>query len=157
MRPFPAAPIVAALGTLLLAVGRLEAQTTTGGEPTFAVAARDLPRGAVLAAEDIAAAPLPAGRAPVPVARPGWTTRRTIVAGEPLVAPTVSPPDLVEAGQTVQAVWRRGAIELRVAGRATGSAALGERVLVRIDARRRVQGVVVGPALVQIDSPDRSR
>lgn len=155
MRGFRLLSGVAAAAALFLAAGGLHAQTA--GQAALAVAARDLPRGVVLTAQDIVSAPLPAGRDTAGIARPGWTTRRMLTAGEPLVVPAVAPPDLVEAGQTVQAVWRHGAIELRLAGQATGSGALGERVLVRIDTRRRVQGVVVGPALVQLESPDRSR
>jgi hypothetical protein len=29
---------------------------------------------------------------------------------------------------------------------------MGERVLVRVDAQRRLEGVVIGPALVQLES-----
>jgi flagella basal body P-ring formation protein FlgA len=127
-------------------------------EATYPVAARDLARGEVLALTDI-----------VPVSSPasadedaadslvGWTTRRVISAGEPLRAPAVSPPNLVKAGDTVQAIWRGKTIELRIAGTAAGSAALGERVLVRVDARRRLEGVVIGPALVQLESMDKGR
>jgi flagella basal body P-ring formation protein FlgA len=87
----------------------------------------------------------------------GWTTRRVIAAGEPLLPPAVSPPDLVKAGDAVEAVWRGRTIQLRVKGTAAGSAALGERVLVRVDARRRLEGVVIGPALVELESMDRGR
>jgi flagella basal body P-ring formation protein FlgA len=123
---------------------------------TYPVAARDLARGETLVLEDITRAAAPAGVA-APASVVGWTTRRVISAGEPLLPPAVSPPDLVRAGDPVEAVWRGRTIQLRVKGTAAGSAALGERVLVRVDARRRLEGVVIGPALVELESMDRGR
>lgn len=124
---------------------------------THSVAARDLARGETLAAGDIASAAAPAGAAAAPASVVGWTTRRVISEGEPLLPPAVAPPDLVKAGDPVEAVWRGRTIQLRVKGTAAGSAALGERVLVRVDARRRLEGVVIGPALVELESMDRGR
>ena len=123
---------------------------------TLAIAARDLARGETLALEDMTTAPAPAGAAS-PASVVGWTTRRVISAGEPLLPPAVSPPDLIRAGDPVEALWRGRTIHLRVKGTAAGSAALGERVLVRVDARRRLEGVVIGPALVELESMDRGR
>jgi flagella basal body P-ring formation protein FlgA len=123
---------------------------------THSVAARDLARGETLTPEDIASAAAPAGAA-TPASVVGWMTRRVISEGEPLLPPAVAPPDLVKAGDPVEAVWRGRTIQLRVKGTAAGSAALGERVLVRVDARRRLEGVVIGPALVELESMDRGR
>lgn len=120
---------------------------------TRPVAARDLERGEVLTAADIryvAASGEQATHAPASLV--GWRTRRLIDEGEPLREPAVSPPDLVRAGETVQAVYRGRSIVLRVTGTAAGSGAMGERVLVRVDARRRLEGVVIGPALVELDT-----
>jgi flagella basal body P-ring formation protein FlgA len=127
-------------------------------EATYPVAARDLARGEVLALTDIVSVSSSASADENAAdSLVGWTTRRVISAGEPLRAPAVSPPDLVKAGDTVQAVWRGKTIELSIGGTAAGSAALGERVLVRVDARRRLEGVVIGPALVQLESLDKGR
>lgn len=125
------------------------------GVATYPVAARDLARGEVLAQTDIRHLAFPDDEVPrddAPASVLGWTTRRVISAGEPLRPPAVSPPDLVRAGETVQAVYRGRTIVLRVTGTAAGSAAMGERVLVRVDARRRLEGVVIGPGLVQLES-----
>lgn len=120
-----------------------------------AVAARDLSRGEVLTDVDIRYVPLSEGESPrgeAPASLIGWRTRRVISAGEPLRKPGVSPPDLVRAGEEVQALYAGRSVVLRVTGTAAGSGAMGERVLVRVDARRRLEGVVIGPALVQLDS-----
>ena len=125
--------------------------------PQVAVAARDLPRGVTLAPEDIrwSAAP-PTDRAGGAEAEVGWTTRRVIREGEPLRTPAVAPPDVVAAGQPVQVVWSDGVVRVRVRGTAVGSAALGERVLVKINPRRRLEGIAAGPALVHLSSFNES-
>jgi flagella basal body P-ring formation protein FlgA len=107
------------------------------------VASRDLPRGHVLAADDIRAA----GRVAAPV---GWTTRRVIAAGEALRAPAIAPPAAVTSGQKVAVVWRDAGVELRLAGTAAQDAPVGARVAVKVDARRRLEGTVIGPGLVRI-------
>ena len=125
--------------------------------PQVAVAARDLPRGIALAPEDIGWAPAPSAvRTSGAEAEVGWMTKRVIRAGEPLRAPAVAPPDVVAAGQPVQVVWSDGVVRVRVRGTAVGSAALGERVLVKIDPRRRLEGIAAGPALVQLSSSNES-
>jgi len=137
----------------------LHARVRAGHVRQVLAAARPLPRGVALAAGDITTDTTVAWGAPrlatgaaaerSPVA--GWITRRPIAAGEPLREPGVAPPPLIAAGQAVDAVWRRGGIALTVRGTALGDAALGERVIVRLDARRRVEGVAAAPALVRID------
>lgn len=132
-----------------------EVDDRTAESATYLVAARDLARDEVLTAADIERVALPEGEAGPqdgPATLVGWRTRRVIAQGEPLRPPGVSPPDLVRAGETVHAVYQGRSVVLRIAGTAAGSAAMGERVLVRVDARRRLEGVVIGPALVQIDS-----
>ena len=156
MRLLAALLIVPALGApaaLRAQPASVAARTT--GYATGYVAARPLPRGTVLAAEDMApAAPNGASRAaaaaPVGAAPVGWTTRRLIAAGEPLRAPAVAPPDAIRSGQPVDVVFSDGAIALRLKGTALNAAALGARVAVRIDARRRLEGVAVGPSTVQL-------
>jgi flagella basal body P-ring formation protein FlgA len=121
-----------------------------------AVAAHALERGHVLVADDIALvapdalgtrAPLPAHRAPTLI---GWTTKRVIAPGEALREPSVAPPNAIEAGQPVTVFWRDSGIEVRLKGVAANAAATGGRVTVRVDARRRLDGIAVSPGLVQI-------
>lgn len=123
-----------------------------GQEAAVAYAARDLPRGVTLTAEDIRYAPPEVGTGTVPAdVGPGWVTRRVIAQGEALRAPAVTPPTLVSRGDPVDVVVQRGTIVLRLRGTALGSAREGEAVNVRIDSRRRLEGIAAGPGLVQIN------
>jgi flagella basal body P-ring formation protein FlgA len=119
------------------------------------VAARPRARGVALAAEDIAwIRAEPATRTPQPAAAvpdTGWITRRVIRAGEPLRPPAVAPAPVVRAGDEVEVVWTSGAVTVRRRGTVAASAGLGERVPVRIDARRRLTAIVVAPRVVRAD------
>ena len=139
--------VAAALLALALPASPLAAQESAGP-----VAARELPRGAVIRPADVDGAN--PGEA---LAVLGWVTRRVVRAGEPLRAPAVAPPALVASGETVQLLWSAPGMELRMRGRALGSAALGETVGVRLDVRRRFEGVVVGPGLVRMEPSRESR
>jgi flagella basal body P-ring formation protein FlgA len=114
------------------------------------VATRPLPRGYTLAAGDMAAAPAPGGATAVaaaPAALVGWTTRRVIAAGEVLRAPAVAPPAAVRAGQPVAVVYAAEGVTLKLHGTAATDAPLGGRVAVRVDTRRRFEGVVEAPGV----------
>jgi len=117
------------------------------------VAARTIARGTVLTAQDISH---PAAvEQPSSEVAPGWIARRRIAEGEALRAPAVAPPRMVESGQTVRVTYAAGGVELSMRGTALGSAAEGERVLVRIDARRRVEGTAVGAGVVSLEDNGR--
>ncbi len=115
------------------------------------VATRRLARGTVLTARDMARTRLAVrGRgaarlAPVSV---GWVARRVIQAGEVLRPPAVAPAPLVAAGQPVQFTYGHDRLELTLDGVAPVNGALGDTIPVRLGARRRVVGVVTGPARV---------
>ncbi|GLC25389.1 flagella basal body P-ring formation protein FlgA [Roseisolibacter agri] len=107
-------------------------------------AARDLPRGHTLVADDVT---------PATPALVGWMTRRVITAGEPLREPGIARPlaaSAVTAGQRVAVLYRDAGVELRMAGVAANAAPIGGRVQVRLDARRRLEGTVVAPGVVQL-------
>lgn len=92
-----------------------------------------------------------AANAPV---QPGWVARRPIAAGEPLRAPAVAPPVAVRYGQAVRCVYRTEGLAVTVAGTAVADAPVGARVAVRVEGNgraRRLEGTVIGPALVQLD------
>jgi flagella basal body P-ring formation protein FlgA len=150
--------IRSAAGALLLLAALAApaaAQAGATAAPAGPVAARDIERGTVLVAEDVT---FPEGAQPDSTGAPvGWVARRVITAGEELRAPAVQPQDLVRVGDAVQAVFAEDGLELRLIGRAMGAGRAGERVMIRIDTHRRFEGVVVGPRLVRIDIPDRSR
>ncbi|HEX6925032.1 MAG TPA: flagellar basal body P-ring formation chaperone FlgA [Longimicrobiaceae bacterium] len=125
---------------------------------TQPVAAREIGRGSVLTEEDIRYAPVPEREESwqeAPANLVGWKVRRLIREGEPLRPPAVSPPELVRAGEPVEVLYRGRSVVVRVKGTAAGSGTMGERVLVRVDAHRRLEGVVIGPALVELESNER--
>jgi flagella basal body P-ring formation protein FlgA len=141
------------VSSTLLAIAALLARSAAAHAQPARPAAKDdtpratraLPRGYVLTAEDMTPT-TPDTRHP----SAGWVTKRVIAAGEPLRVPAVAPPDAIRAGQPVDVVFVDGAIRLRLTGTALNAAALGARVAVRIDARRRLEGVAVGPSTVQL-------
>ncbi|HET7322042.1 MAG TPA: flagellar basal body P-ring formation chaperone FlgA [Longimicrobiaceae bacterium] len=148
MRRFALLPLL--LPALLFA-GSARAQAP---EPEVPVAARALERGQTLTAEDVRfpdGSAADAGTAPI-----GWVTRRVMKEGEPLTEPSIAPPDLVKQGSAVQLLWSAGALEIRLVGRALNSAAVGERVTVRVDVHRRFEGVAVGRGLVKMDLSQRN-
>jgi flagella basal body P-ring formation protein FlgA len=81
----------------------------------------------------------------------GWITKRRINAGEILRAPLVEAPRAVRSGETVRLVLQRANVTLVLTGKAIGSAALGERIMVRADTGKRVEGVVIEPGIVRLD------
>lgn len=116
-----------------------------------AVAARALARGATLGASDIAwrcvAVDGRFARRQTAVA-PGWLVRRIMRAGEVLRTPAVAPSPLVAAGQTVTFTVQEDGLALTLDGIAPIAGSLGDTIPVRLGARRRVTGVVAGPAHV---------
>jgi flagella basal body P-ring formation protein FlgA len=116
-------------------------------------AARDLERAISLTAADLFAASEVIWGPPrrnAPDVGPGWVTKRRVRTGETLRPPVVEAPRLVRAGDAVKVVFSRGAITIALAGRAAGSAALGERVAVRVQTGRRLQGIVEAPGVVRV-------
>jgi len=126
------------------------------GDGHAQVAARQIARGAAITAADIRhEAGRPTGVADDAAVAPGWVARRVIAEGEPLREPAVGRPPLIRAGEEVDAVWSEGGITLLVRGTAIGAAGAGERVLVRIDGRRRLQGTAIAPGRVRINNDNR--
>lgn len=137
--------------SLGLAISPPSAAQQAGSDPV-ALAARDLPRGVVLEPGDFVFETQAGSGGPI-----GWMTRRVVMEGEPLRPPTIAPVDVVRSGDTVQLVWRSGTLQLRLSGRAMGSAAIGESVRVRVDSKRRFEGTVLEAGLVRLDSPENGR
>ncbi len=127
-----------------------------GVEERVAVAAHALARDTVLVAQDIAWSSVvrwgPPREPKTAAPSAGWVTRRIIAAGELLAAPAVAPATAVKAGDDVSVVVRRGALELRLHGVAQGSAMAGQKVTVRIDVRRRIEGIATANGEVEVRS-----
>lgn len=118
---------------------------------TVSCAARAVPSGTRLEAADIRqeervlwgppARNAPASRSPI-----GWLARRALAAGEALVAPAVSPPPLIAAGEPVELEWRSGSVSVRLGGVALQAGTEGEVIRVRVAGRSHpLRGVVVAP------------
>lgn len=122
------------------------------------VAARAIERGAPIAEDDVAFTTVTHWGPPAPPAATpiGWTARRAITAGEPLVAPAVAPPDAVRAGDTISFTLDSRTVRLSTRATALGSAPLGGRVAVRLDNGRRIEGTVTGPGTVRFGTEPRS-
>lgn len=118
----------------------------------IAVAARDVERGEVLAAADIAwqDTVLWGGPAARPDVEVGWVARRRIAAGTVLRAPALGPPAAVSAGQPVKLIWRGAGLEVTTAATAAGTAAVGAQVMVRTASGQRLSGIVEAPGTVRI-------
>ncbi|MCU0648095.1 MAG: flagellar basal body P-ring formation chaperone FlgA [Gemmatimonadaceae bacterium] len=80
----------------------------------------------------------------------GWIARRVIAAGERLAEPAVAPAPAITTGDPVRAVFRDGSLALALRGTATNTAEVGQRVTVRIDMRRRLDGIAVAPGVVAL-------
>ena len=156
--------VAALVAALAVTVRPLPAQQGSGASPAAAtamppvpVAARHLARGTVLEEADISHPGVERHHGPARDASgvaPGWVTRRLIRAGEPLRPPAVAPAPLVTAGSAVRLVVRGEAFQMSVDGVAVVAASLGDTIPVRLGAKRRVRGVVTGPAqVVAVDSP----
>ena len=147
---------VQALAALASGRSRLYAQDAAARpigayEQLVPVAARSLTRGQVLTERDISTVRLvtraPSANVSGAVA-PGWVTRRVIRSGEVLREPAVAPAPLVRGGQPVKFTYVQNGLRLTLDGVASADAEFGETVAVRLGAKRRLAGVVTGPARV---------
>lgn len=155
-----------AIATLCGALPALVLAQAADKQPAsrVAVASREIARGVVLSATDIgyvpstrtadrgAAAKSPAAIEPAVSGDSlvGWTTRRLITVGEPLRAPAVTPPQLVKSGDVVDVVFQSESVFVTMRGKATRSAAFGEKVVIRMDNQRRLEGTVIAPGRVRV-------
>ncbi len=81
----------------------------------------------------------------------GMEVRRPIPAGSPLRHGQVDYPVLVTRGQTVTLVAGGPGLEVRMQGKAMGSGAMGDRLIVtNLNSGRRVEGIVQRDGSVQI-------
>lgn len=118
-------------------------------------AARSLGRGSILTAEDISikqhdAASLPYGFFTDSSELIGQQLKRAVRPGEVFAPTMVTPPPLVERGQTVWIAAEAGGIKVSVKGEALTDGAAGQRVRVRnLSSKRTIEAEVMGPAMVR--------
>jgi flagella basal body P-ring formation protein FlgA len=116
------------------------------------IALHTIARGAVLTADDFEYRDTTTYLAPdANQIAAGWVTRRTINTGEILHAPAVEPPTIVSANSTVVVEWVDGNVSITIRGVAARNGSLGERVPVRTELGKRIEGTVVAPGRVRID------
>jgi flagella basal body P-ring formation protein FlgA len=118
----------------------------------LAVATHAIARGAVLSAGDIEYRDSTM-RAPLDTTTvsAGWVTRRMIAAGEILRSPAVEAPAMVSANQPVELEYMDQNVRLTVRGTATRKGSIGERVSVRTEQGRRMEGTVIAPGRVRVN------
>jgi flagellar basal body P-ring formation protein FlgA len=144
-------PVLVATLVALLVISAGVARGQQPATQRVAVAARTLPRGTVLTANDFTVRDTTL-RGPLDTTQvgEGWVTRRLIGAGEVLRMPSVERPRLINANHPLEVEWRDNNVTLTVRGIATRSAALGERIAVRTDSGRRVEATVVAPGRLRL-------
>ncbi len=117
-------------------------------EQTVLVLVRGIAAGETLAAADISTAQRDAARIAGavladPAAAVGRVARRPLQAGSLLSASDLVAQRLIRRGDSVALVSRRGAVEVRVAGKALGDAGENDRLSVEnLSTRKVVQGTV---------------
>lgn len=120
------------------------------------VLSRALPRGALVSEADLTMTTrriTRRGNALItdPARAVGMELRRPLAAGAELRQGHLVMPELVERGQMVTLVAGGGGIEVRMLGKAMGSAAEGERLIVtNMTSGRRVEGLVLSDGSVRI-------
>jgi flagella basal body P-ring formation protein FlgA len=141
-------------GTLLAALADAQPVAPLGVERTVPIASRALARGATITKADylVMTTTVRSALRTAAAAESGWVTRRTVAAGEPLVEPAVGPPALVASGQPVTFVSDNGDVRISIRGTAASAGALGDLVWVRVDAGRRLRGVVTAPGTIHADT-----
>ena len=108
-------------------------------------ATHQIARGMTLGAGDMAGGACDSG-----CARPGWITRKVIAPGEALVAPAVSAPPVIIAGDSVDVEYHGAQVLLRTRGVAGASGTVGETLLVALMTGARVAAVAMAPGKVRV-------
>ncbi len=134
----------------------LYVRTEVSARLTLPVLTRTLPRGAVVAHNDLEMVSRSISKDPGalildPEAIVGLETRRALAAGSTLHHNQLIAPVLVERGQNVTLVAGSEGLQVRMQGKAMANASAGERLLVTNQrSGRRVEGVVNADGTVQI-------
>ncbi len=125
-----------------------------GVQRALPVAAHEIPRGQMIGDSDVAWADRvewgpPGAQHDDPV---GMQAQRRIPTGETLVEPTVLPGPWVESRDPVEVLFQKGRVTIALRGTALGDGRPGERVHVRLEDGRRVQGRAIGPGRVSLEA-----
>ena len=119
------------------------------------VAARALPRGRELAAEDISLTFLPYNLARGALSDPdqvlGATLKTALAVGAPLRERALGRSLLVRNGDIVILVARQGNLNVTTTGEAKADGALGDTItIMNMNSKKNVRGRIVGPGRVEV-------
>jgi len=119
------------------------------------VAARALPRGRILTAEDISQTFLPYNQAKGALndldQALGSTLKTSLAAGTPLRERILGQSFLVRNGDTVVLIARQGNLSASTTGEAKADGALGDTITVtNLSSKKNVRGRIVGPGKVEV-------
>ncbi len=95
----------------------------------------------------------PASRASSSAERPapGWEVRRAVAEGDVLEWPSVAPPPMVVAGQSVRLEWVREGVRVALTAIALNDARRGETVRARVPERpARLMATVTAPGVAEL-------
>ncbi|MDR2613131.1 MAG: flagellar basal body P-ring formation chaperone FlgA [Deltaproteobacteria bacterium] len=119
------------------------------------VAARDLPRGHVLAEEDLAESYAPFARARGALTEAsqaaGQTLKTSVRAGSPVRDRDLVRTAMVAKGETVTIVAQSGGLRVTALGQAREDGALGQTISVmNQDSKKTISAKVIGPGQVEV-------
>lgn len=118
---------------------------------------QEVRRGYRLTTADLVALRIPRSRIPKDaISRPefveGALVRRDIKPGEPIRDAFLQVPPMVERGQRVRMIARRGSVSISSMGEAMGNGARGAMIRVRnLQSRKIVGGRVIRPGVVEME------
>lgn len=114
-------------------------------------AARLMPRGTVITADDIMVLGDSLPR-PLPI---GWITRRVVQSGEALRPPAIGRTPVISSGRRVTIQGGNARINISRAGIALADGAPGDTILVRIDRASTIHAIVRDSLTVVPAAPSR--
>lgn len=122
------------------------------------VATRAIPRATHLGPSDVTferrdLSRLPYGYFTDPAELDGMMTKRRLNAGTVLTPSSLQEAPMVKRGERVILSIDTGGLQIRAAGTAMQEGSRGQRIRVRnINSKRIVEGVIIGPGLVEINN-----
>jgi flagella basal body P-ring formation protein FlgA len=122
----------------------------------IAVAARELPRGKILTADDIRLekrdiASIHRGYLEKTDYAIGKVLKRSLRRGQILTASHTASPQAIKTGSRVTIVANSGSIAIRMKGKALSSGARGDRIRVQNESsKRELEATVVSPGIVEV-------
>ena len=133
-----------------------QSRPNDGKDVDVAVPARDIARGAVIAAGDLTYQAVAVARASTGVVRriadaSGKEARRALRAGELIRTTDIKRPTLVAKGSTVTMIFEAPGMKLTAVGRALAEGGQGESITVlNPTSYRQVEATVIAPGTVRV-------